>query len=298
MSHSVHTATTQSYDLASSLLNTPFAPATEPRASRNPRNRAKKYPCTWQGCNRFFDCPHNVQQHIREAHTGEKPYECEICAAEGVFSAFSRQYGLNRHKRQVHFIGIQSSRAVSSSNAGDPVAAAGLQQTDQSQIVENDEFEAILAQAGFDMGADSSDVQVFDGQFVFDAEPSDMDISGAQHSGGLSLACDDCGYTSATERDIFRHMHAAHNIPNTRFCTCDICTMMFKPSREDALNHTIIIRNGAFHVPSDTSFAQDGPNVTMAPAWSSQPGPGGAIGWDAIDPALLSFSGARSALSQ
>jgi hypothetical protein len=67
---------------------------------------------------------------------------------------------------------------------------------------------------------------------------------------------------------------------------------MFKPNERDAMNHTILLRSGAFHVPSDTSFAQDGPNVTMAPAWSSQPGPGGAIGWDAIDPALLSSSGA------
>lgn len=302
MSHNVHTATTESYDLASSLLNTPFAPATESKASRNPRNRAKKYPCTWwQGCNRFFDCPHNVQRHLREAHTGEKPYGCEVCAAEGVFSAFSRQYGLNRHKRQVHFISTQPSKAVSGSNASDLGAAASLQWTNQSQVVENDEFQAngaILAQANSDMGADSSDVQVPDEQFVFDAESSDMDISGEQPSSGLTFACAECGFASATEGGIFSHMHAAHKAPNTRFCACDICTVMFKPSEEDAMNHTILLRAGAFHVPSDTSFAQDGPNVTMAPAWSSQPGPGGAIGWDAIDHALLSFSGARCAFSQ
>jgi hypothetical protein len=244
MSYNVHTTTTGSYHLASSLLNSPFAPSAEPKASRNPRNRAKKYPCTWQGCNRFFDCPHNVQQHIREAHTGEKPYECEVCAAEGVFSAFSRQYGLNRHKRQVHFIGTQSSKA-------------------------GDEFEAVgatFAQANFDMGADSNDIQVSDGQFVFDAELSDMDISGAQHSGGLSFACGECGFASATEEDIFMHMHATHEAPNTRFCACKVCKTMFKPNERDAMNHTILLRSGAFHVPSDTSFAQDGPNVTMAPA--------------------------------
>jgi hypothetical protein len=236
-----------------------------------------------------------VQQHIREAHTGEKPYECEVCAAEGVFSAFSRQYGLKRHKGQVHFLGTQSSTTASSSNASNPGAAAVVQRTDQLQIVGNDDFEgigAILAQANFDVGADSSDVQVSDGRFVFDAELSDMDISGAQHGGGLIFACDDCGYASATEEDICMHMHATHEAPNTRFCACKVCKTMFKPNKEDAINHTILLRAGAFHVPSETSFMQDGPNVTMAPVWSSQPGLEGVIGWDAIDPALLSFPGA------
>jgi hypothetical protein len=73
--------------------------------------------------------------------------------------------------------------------------------------------------------------------------------------------------------------------------------MMFKPSKEDAMNHEIFLGNGAFHLPSGAaSFAQDGPNVTTTPAWSSQLGSGDAAGWDSIDPALLSSSGARSGI--
>jgi DNA-directed RNA polymerase subunit M/transcription elongation factor TFIIS len=273
MSHNVHTSTTQSYDLAPSLLNTPFIPATELKASRNPRNRAKKYPCTWESCNRFFDCPHNVQQHIREAHTGERPYVCDVCVAEGAISAFSRQYGLNRHKRQVHFVGTQSSKAASNSN--DEFAGIG----------------AMLAQANFEMGAASSDVEMSESQFHFDAELSDTDVSGAQDS-GILFACGECGHVSATEEDTFTHMHASHKVPNTRFCACKICTTMFTPSDEDAANHRMLLRNGAFHAASDASYAQDGPNVTMAPAWSAaQLGTGDATGWDTVDPALLSFSG-------
>ncbi|KAM0700763.1 hypothetical protein Q7P35_012484 [Cladosporium inversicolor] len=279
MSYNVHTATTQSYDLASSLLNTPFVPVTETQAPRNRRNRDKKYPCMWQGCDRYFDCRHNVQQHIREAHTGEKPYECDACAADGAFSAFSRHYGLNRHMRQVHFVGTQSSKAVSSSSAGNSeVAAIG----------------AMLAEASFDLDAFSSDVETSEEQFQFDAELPAMEISGTQHSDSLSFACDECGHVSSSEDDIFAHMHAIHQAPNTRFCTCNICTMMFKPSEEDAVNHTMLLGNGAFHMPSDANFAQDGPNVTMTPAWSSQLGPGDATGCDSNDPALLSFSGAWS----
>lgn len=257
MSYNVHTATTQSYDLTSSLLNTPFVPATETQAPRNRRNREKKYPCTWQGCDRYFDCRHNVQQHIREAHTGVKPYECTACAADGAFSAFSRQYGLNRHMRQVHFVGTQSSKAVSSSSA-----------------------------------AFSRDVEMSDEQFQFDAGLSDTDIADIQHSGSLSFACDECGHVAASEEDVFRHMHASHQAPNTRFCACNICTTMFKPSEQDAVNHTMFLGNGAFDMPSYANFAPDGPNVTMTPAWSSQLGPGDATGCDSIDPTLLSFSGA------
>lgn len=147
----------------------------------------------------------------------------------------------------------------------------------------------MLAQANFEVGAVSSDVEMSDSQFQFDAELSDMDISDEK----LLFACDQCDYTSAIEEDIFTHMHALHKFPNTQFCSCPICTLMFKPSKEDAMNHEILLANGAFHLPSDAaSFVQDGPNITTAPAWSSQLGPGDAAGWDNIDPALLSSSGA------
>jgi hypothetical protein len=191
--------------------------------------------------------------------------------------------------RQVHSVNNQPSKAVSSSNAGH---SAALQWTSQSQLIESGKFAetgAVLAQANFEVGAVSSDVEMADSQFQFDAELSDMDISDEQ----LFFECDQCGYTSAIEEDIFTHMHALHNFPNTQFCSCGICTLMFKPSKEDAMNHEILLGNGAFHLPSGAaSFAQDGPNVTTAPAWSSQLSPGDAAGCDNIDPALLSSSGA------
>jgi hypothetical protein len=292
MSYNVHTTTTQRSNLSSSLLNTPFVPATKPKASRSQRNRGKKYPCTWQGCGRCFECPHNVQQHIREAHTFEKPYQCDDCAAEGVFSAFSRQYGLNRHKRQVHFVGTKPSKAVSSSTAGDFTNAAVPQWTNQSQPFENDEFTemgAMLTQANFEMGAVSGDVEMSDVQFQFDAGQSEVGIAGAQNGG--SLGCGECDYATAQNEDILMHMHAVHGAPNTRFCICNVCSMMFIPGEDDAVSHAMLLGNGAFRATSDANFTQDGPNVSMAPAWSSQPSASSATGWDTIDPAMLSFSG-------
>jgi hypothetical protein len=291
MSYNVHTTTTQSSNLASSLLNTPFVPATAPKAPRGQRNRRKVHQCNWQGCGRLFECPHNVQQHIREAHTLEKPYECDDCAAQGVFSAFSRQGTLNRHKRQVHFVGAKPSKVVPSTSAGDLTNAAVPQWTSQPQLVGNDGFVgmgAMLTHANFEMGAVSGDVEMSDAQFQFDAAPSDISISGAQNSG--SLTCGECDYAAAENEDILMHMHAVHGVPNTRFCVCNVCSMMFMPSEDDAINHAMLLGNGALNAPSDASFTQDGPNVNMAPAWSSQLGPDDATGWETVDPAMLSFT--------
>jgi len=95
---------------SSSLLNTNFAPATTttPAPTLPGRQLANTHPCTWPNCPRFFACPHNVQQHIREKHTHEKPYKCDQC----IDVAFARQYGLNRHNAQVHGVGEKPSRVA------------------------------------------------------------------------------------------------------------------------------------------------------------------------------------------
>jgi hypothetical protein len=93
---------------SSPLLNTNFTPATTTTTAPTlpGRQLTNTFPCTWPGCPRFFACPHNVQQHIREKHTHEKPYKCDQCADV----AFARQYGLNRHRAQVHGVGEKPSR--------------------------------------------------------------------------------------------------------------------------------------------------------------------------------------------
>lgn len=148
---------------------------------------------------------------------------------------------------------------------------------------------AMLTQANFEMGAVSSDLEMSDVQFQFDAGPSGINISGAQNSG--SLTCGECDYAAAENEDMLMHMHAIHGAPNTRFCVCNVCSMMFMPSEDDAIDHAMLLGNGALHAPSGASFTQDGPNLNMAPAWSSQPGPGDASDWNTIDPAMLSFTG-------
>jgi hypothetical protein len=124
---------------SSSLLNTNFAPATTttPAPTLPGRQLANTHPCTWPGCPRFFACPHNVQQHIREKHTHEKPYKCNECFDV----AFARQYGLNRHNAQVHGVGEKPSRVAAGQRTYATAPSVEQQQqpfvpyTEQTQVM-------------------------------------------------------------------------------------------------------------------------------------------------------------------
>jgi hypothetical protein len=65
--------------------------------SRNYRADRYQHLCPYAGCGRLFASPHNVDQHIREQHTGERPYKCKRCG-----KAFARPGTLNRHLAKVH----------------------------------------------------------------------------------------------------------------------------------------------------------------------------------------------------
>lgn len=56
------------------------------------------YVCMWEGCNRHgqtFAKRHKAQSHIR-IHTGERPF---VCDAPGCHKRFSRQDGLDTHRK-------------------------------------------------------------------------------------------------------------------------------------------------------------------------------------------------------
>jgi hypothetical protein len=109
------------------------------------RQLTNTFPCTWPGCPRFFACPHNVQQHIREKHTHEKPYKCDQCFD----AAFARQYGLNRHKAQVHGVGEKPLRVPAGQRTYGTAASAEQQQ--QQPFVQFTPTQATMG-AGFGFG--------------------------------------------------------------------------------------------------------------------------------------------------
>ena len=161
---------------SSSLITTNSSPATTTPAPTLPgRQLAKTHPCTWPDCPRFFACPHNVQQHIREKHTHEKPYKCEEC----VDVAFARQYGLNRHKAQVHGDGEKASRVAADRHTYGVVPSAEPEQpfvpfTEPTQATTGadakfDESMDFLTEENARNDVSGGNIEMADDQFNFDA---------------------------------------------------------------------------------------------------------------------------------
>lgn len=127
--YSMHTVQ-EPADLNNSLLAQPFnpnqQPAYQPPAPK--KSQAKlRYKCTWEDCERMFAGPHNVNQHIREAHTGQKPYKCPECTALGHDKGFARPFSLNRHRRQIHHVetGMKATAVAMGNGQGPDAMAAG-----------------------------------------------------------------------------------------------------------------------------------------------------------------------------
>ena len=100
--------------------DTPSPGTSETRQYYRPE---KRFVCDWEGCTHPpFTCPHNVKQHIREVHTGERPSSCHICEADGKIKAFARPATLYRHIREVHKIECNGKKGRSATKDVGPSA--------------------------------------------------------------------------------------------------------------------------------------------------------------------------------
>lgn len=242
----------------------------------------KIHPCPWEGCGRKFTCNHNVQQHIREKHTGEKPYRCPECNFEGREKGFARPFMLNRHRKQLHGVDVgpgrggqkrkvqsgetfpnnedftnrQAPRAVQ--NAG----ATSMQDFDldlnqifqfgataeQPEYVTAGNFEDRQYQKM--QQAETTYAQAYDPDLdkLFDFESA----TGQQQAGTIRLeyACESCPASFGSQDAMLNHLHGMHNAPSSPFCSCSVCDMVHRSHGAAADLLAKQLRTGGFTVGS------------------------------------------------
>ncbi|EME47835.1 hypothetical protein DOTSEDRAFT_21577 [Dothistroma septosporum NZE10] len=173
----------------------------------------KHLSCPFEGCDQRFTCKHNVNQHVREAHTGERPYECHICAEKGDFTAFSRPASLYRHQRGVHNYepnirprgrprGLHGPRAKKSVGRNDaPISATPV----NDKVKANNHNDYTTHQR----------LQEACQKAVQNADPS-------------TQPCWLCPIVlPAGQEALLLHGHMAHDDPFQMKCACSICTASF-----------------------------------------------------------------------
>ena len=60
---------------------------------------ARKFPCTFDGCNKTFAQKQTMTRHVRQVHLGNRLHKCIICQV-----AFKRKPALKRHLNNRHHI--------------------------------------------------------------------------------------------------------------------------------------------------------------------------------------------------
>lgn len=299
--YSMHTVQ-QPADLNNSLLNQPLNLNSSPKlpasgaqpAQQQPyqqpapkKGYVKRHPCPWEGCDRLFAGQHNVNQHIREAHTGERPYRCPECAALGHDKAFARPFSLNRHRRQRHNVDTRGKViATGMQNMQGPDATAGDADVGQMfrgmlfgnngavpqpapanmdglqngmvgvQSAENDFFGAFANEVNTSArrpanigGAPYFDANATIDDF-FNSSSDQMDMEPVNDKPNV-MSCGYCDeFKSEDPNSILLHQHDAHFAPNTPLCDCTVCKMMFIGNESDAQAqvHAQQLAEGAFGV--------------------------------------------------
>ncbi|KAK4505105.1 hypothetical protein PRZ48_003068 [Zasmidium cellare] len=182
-------------------------PTTNPAPSDPPADYHKPkhtVPCTWEGCGRMFTCQHNVNQHIREAHTGERPSVCEICAKLGGSAAFSRPYSLNRHLRSQHGVEpyIHKKPPMKTIKTTGPVSAVPASAGRSKK-------------GGRKPKAGNQQSGAVHG-------PSSMALP-MQSPPAHNQSCQYCGSLLEGAEHAMLHMHLEHGVPASPHCGCSFC---------------------------------------------------------------------------
>lgn len=218
--------------------------------------RPLNFPCSWNGCDRMFACPHNVEQHIREAHTGERPYECGRCG-----TAFARPFALYRHLKGIH--GVE--------NAGPGRGRGGG--LERIGIVEGARVKKIRGRRGGRGGRRGGANTVGERGLVQLAEAVGMPLAMSQqlepgpkqnptfevNNFTLNPTACACGERFDNREAFLSHLHLDHDQAPSPSCNCMICIDQFGGPVDGAGVHAFERSAATMHgLMADDLFAPGG----------------------------------------
>lgn len=208
---------------AAQLTVAPTYPQARADGKTGPKTKRKyTHKCPWQRCMRTFSCPHNVQQHIREAHTNERPYACEVCSR-----AFNRPYTLYRHMELQH--GIKQAGPGRGRSGGLPRIGVGVSRERKGRRnVMGDQQVKIMGPSQPD-GAPGAGVHQAPPPETANPDPAaKFEVNNFTP---MPTACR-CGAGFDNREALLGHLHDVHGDPNSRFCNCMFCSALFGDGRD------------------------------------------------------------------
>lgn len=207
---SIFSAFVPAYD--PSIAGTPLTPQ-DTAAKKKPD---KIHPCPYScldrtGQPRMFTCQHNVRQHVREKHTQERPYRCELCGPS--HHGFNRPYTFNRHMLDLHGIhtgpgkghGTRTVRAKQSS----PVDSAPNAQVGDQPTIDLNNYPP--QERGLQIEESTND------DFAY-----------------AELQCHSCDAKFFNRESTLSHLHLAHGQEPSPLCTCMTCSAIYHYGAGDA----------------------------------------------------------------
>lgn len=220
----------------------PAAPQTYPQARTGATTKSGRkltHKCHWEGCDLYFSCPHNVEQHIREVHTKEKPYECKKCG-----KAFTRPWGLYRHLEGKHGIveaGPGRGRGGGLSRIGSDVPQKRKRWEGKKAVMGMGiGGDVVMGDGGVERDGGFGEQVVDVQQPMCLEQPMDMQplppapVASEQPAFELNnftliprgIACK-CGTRFDMREALLAHLHDRHGEPNSPLCNCMVCLGTF-----------------------------------------------------------------------
>ena len=182
----------------------------------------EKYKHGYPQCSCRFDNPHNVKQHLREAHNEGSMSVCSYCEKE-----FARPWSLFRHIKSIHGIDVHPGASATKKQKRKQIGREG------PILVRPEEKKGFKIKVLADEPAKVEFEAMPGAEQDFDGSP--MLEFGEEGFAQPKTLCAICGVSFDGDDEIlFAHLHGTHSMPYSESCDCMVCFAQRLTEQSDA----------------------------------------------------------------